>query len=137
MGLFDGLQPLPGVTDLVAENVDAAHHVSAIKKLLLEEYFPDLRHLILRLEAFRSFWDEGVISLLLVWKRQRQGAAAKGRQCKILIMDQRRVHKFNDLVWKSPIGTTLKELQVDVGLREDGFETLIPRRSLTFIPDTF
>ena len=59
---FHDLQPLPGVTDLVVENVEGVPQVAAIKKLLLEEYFPDLRHLILRLEAFLFFWDEDVIS---------------------------------------------------------------------------
>jgi hypothetical protein len=62
LGLFDGLQPLPGVTDLVVENVEWDPQV-AIKKLLLEEYFPDLRHLILRLEPFHFLWDEDVIPL--------------------------------------------------------------------------
>ena len=67
--LFDNMQPLPGVTDLVVNNIEGVCQIAGIKKFLLEEYFPDLRHLILQQDSFYVLRDEDVIPLLLDWKR--------------------------------------------------------------------
>src|SRR5258708_25984317 len=97
--------PLPGVTDLVVHNVEGNPQIVAIRKFLLEEYFPDLRRLTLGLGAFRCLWNKDVISLFLDQKWLRLDAAAKGiGHCKIIVF---RVDGINDLEWESSIKTTL------------------------------
>jgi len=118
-GLFDDLQPLPGVTDLAIEYLEGLDQITMIKRLLLEEYFPHLRHLILRLDAFLFLWEEGIVSTLL----DRQRVTRKGGHPKILVQysDQCRTGAFKFDVMKCG-----KQLNVDISLREDGFEILIP-----------
>jgi len=108
---FDELQPLPGVTDLVV-GYDKG---GAMKGLLLEEYFPDLCHLTLRLQPFEVLWNIGAISLLLDRKRPRPDEPNGGRLHKFIVVDQR-----FDRIWISDIGKQLKKLNVT--WREDGFE---------------
>ena len=120
--LFDGMQPLPGVTDLVVHNVERPPQVVAIKRLLLEDYFPDLRHLILGQQSFRFLWDGNAISLL-DQKWLRLDATAKGiGHRKIIVI---RVGDCN-WAWESFTRAKLQELGLDVSLREDGFEILKP-----------
>jgi hypothetical protein len=123
--LFDGFQPslpLAGVTDLVFENVEKAHQTVTIKKLLLEEYFPDLLRLTLRLDPFLFLLDEDVIRLLLDRKPPRHGAANGGRLRKILVKCGS--DGFNYML--EGIGERLKAMQSSFSLRDDGFEILIP-----------
>ena len=124
LGSLDDLKPFPGVTDVVLEYLGVGHIM--IKKLLLEEYFPDLRHLTLRLQPFICLWHIGIISMLLDRKQPRPDAANEGRLLKLLVIDRHRTGEFNDLVWKSAIGKELKALEWNISLREDGFEILIP-----------
>ena len=121
---FDGLQPLPGVTDLVLEYLDVESVV--VKKLLLEEYFPDLHHLTLGLQSFLYLWHTGIISMLLDCKQPHRDTANKGRHRKILVIDQCQTGEFNDFVWKLVIGKQLKVLELNISLRGDGFEISIP-----------
>jgi len=106
-------QPLTGVTNLIVE--DMVKEDDAIKRLLDVYYFPDLRHLTLRLQPFRVLWDAGVIPLLLDRKR----ADERGLD-KFIVVDQVRAPEF-DLMWEE-VGEELKAL--NIGLREDGFEFL-------------
>ena len=64
-GDFDGLQPLPGVTELVLINLESQSDFSLIEKLLFEDYFPDMRYLVLVRDLFLTLWDGGTVSLLL------------------------------------------------------------------------
>jgi len=118
--LFDGMQPLPGVTNLVVYNVEGPPQAAAIKRFLFGDYFPDLRHLTLGQQAFRFLWDADAISLL-DQKWLRLDATAKGiGHRKIIVI---RVGDCN-WVWESFIRAKLQELGLDVSLREDGFEIL-------------
>ena len=110
------LQPLPGVTDLVLESVDRRYVVDF---RLLEGYFPDLRHLTLRLEPFLTLWNVGIISRLLDRKQLQPNAPNEGGLCKILVIDQ--AAEFHDM-WNSDVRKQLKTL--NISLREDGFEFL-------------
>ena len=123
-GPLDDLQPLPGVTDVVLEYLGAG--LFTIEKLLLEEYFPDLRHLTLRLQPFFCLWHNGIISMLLDRKKPHPDAGNEGRHRKLLVIDRHRIGEFNALVWKSGIGRELEALELNITLREDGFEVLIP-----------
>jgi hypothetical protein len=113
---LDELQPLPGVTDLV---IGAWKTGDAMMRLLLEGYFPDLRHLTLRLQPFEVLWDIGVIPSLLDRKRPRLDDPNGGRLHKFIVVDQDRKFEF-DRMWNSEVGEGLKELNIT--LREDGFE---------------
>jgi len=115
--LFRDMQPLSGVTDLVVDALDEGQAV-VIKKLLLEGYFPNLRHLTLRLQAFLYLWEKSVIPLLL--DRKRRGPE-EGRLDKFLVVNEDRDSEF-DHVWNSDAGEELMEL--NISLREDGFEFL-------------
>ena len=59
-GLFSHLQlePLPEVTGIVVES--SGEESDLIKQLLLDGYFPDLRHVTLRLEPFIFPWKMGI-----------------------------------------------------------------------------
>ena len=115
--LFDNLQPLPGVTDLVLEAL--TYEPFVIKKLLLNGYFPDLRHLTLRLEPFRVLLKIGFIIPLLALKQSRSDRPNEGKLDKFLVIDK--ASKFDDL-WNSDLGEQLKAL--NISLMEDGFEIL-------------
>ena len=115
------MQPLPGVTDLVVEALDEVRAVDS-KKLLLEGYFPNLRHLTLRLQTFLYLWDMSVIPLLLDRKRRlTDGPGVEGRLDKFLVVNEGREADFDDM-WNSDVGKELMKL--DISLREDGFEFL-------------
>jgi len=115
-GLFlDEFRPLTGVTDLVVEGLNAM-----IKRLLLEGYFPDLRHLTLRLQPFKELWHVGAIPLLLDLKRP-PNKSNEGRLDKFLVVDKDRAEGF-DRMWNSGRWEQLKAL--NISLREDGFEFL-------------
>jgi hypothetical protein len=115
----DDLEPLRGVTDLVLEEYSDP---ITVRKLLLEEYFPDLRHLTLRLEPFLDLWRNGILSMVLDRKRQHCDAPNGGRLLKVLVVDPLRHHDFDRLIWRSKIGEKLKGLNIRP--REDGFEFL-------------
>jgi len=119
---FGGLQqPLPGVTDLVVDQVDGIL-VLKLKKLLLENFFPDLRHLTLRLRAFLFLWNAGAIPLLLDRKRPRPDGPNEGRLHKFLVVKDQSttgIDKF-DRMWKSDVGEQLNALNISP--REGGFE---------------
>lgn len=122
LGLFDRLQPLPGVIDLVLDYVDKWGTV-VTSKLLLEDYFPDLRHLTLQLAVFKFLWGEGIIPLLLDRARPRLNAASNGRQPKIRVLNRQLDGEKVDLktwVSSSDLGRQLESL--DISWTEDGFE---------------
>jgi hypothetical protein len=50
---------LSRVTDLVVETLD-----DECQAIILEEYFPDLRHLTLRLQPFLMLWGMGAVSFV-------------------------------------------------------------------------
>jgi len=112
--VFDELQPLPGVTDLVVGALDVEPEV--IKRLLLEGYFPDLRHLTLRSQVFLNLWEMGVIPLLLDRKRRRPGGPNEGRLDKFLVEYEDQDADF-DHIWELL-------MKLGISLREDGFEFL-------------
>jgi hypothetical protein len=123
--VFGDLQPLPGVTDLVFENVETAHQTataaSNVKKLLLEEYFPDLCCITLGEDHFLFLLDQGVIPLLLDRKPPRHGAGNRGRLRSIRVKCQ---SDMLDYVVEE-VGEQLKAKQSSINLTEDGFEILI------------
>jgi hypothetical protein len=123
-GVFDDLQPLPGMTDLVVESLGDQNQSLSIQRLFLEEYFPDLRLLTLRLQTFYALWANGVIPLFLDRNRPRLGIATKGRQRKIVVENLRT--DFDTMAWDSEFGKELKALELDINLTEKGFEILIP-----------
>jgi len=108
------MQPFPGVTDIVVETMSYL----AFKKLFLEEYFPDLLYLTLRLQPFLHLWDKGVIPALLDRNRARLDAQ---RRCKLLVVDRHRAFRRNSM-WTSDFKKELKEF--DVRWRKNGFEFL-------------
>ena len=112
---IDGVQPLPGVTDLVVEGEEPA---TIILELLLKEYFPDLRHLTLRLETFLVLWNTSTFRLYLDRKRPRSDGPNEGRLHKFLVTDQDS-SGFEDM-WNSDVGEELNAL--GISLTEDGFE---------------
>jgi len=114
---LDKFQPLTGVTDLVVGDMEKEPAV--IQGLLLNGYFPDLRHLTLRFQPFMELWDIGFISLLLDLKRPRPGEPNEGKLHKFLVVDEDSVPRFH-LMWNSDVGKELKAL--NIGLRKDGFE---------------
>ena len=91
---LDELQPLPGVTDLV---IGVCEDNDAMMRLLLERYFPDLRHLTLRLRPFMVLWNRGVIPLLLDRKRTRVDEPNGGRLHKFIVVEKW-VSAFDSLV---------------------------------------
>jgi len=113
---FNELGPLPGVTDLV---IGACEDSDAMTRLLLERYFPDLRHLTLHLQPFMVLWSKGIIPLLLDCKRPRLDDPNGGRLHKFIVVDQDLKSALRRM-WNSEVGKGLKELNVTV--REDGFE---------------
>jgi hypothetical protein len=117
--LPSNLHPLPGVTDLVLEKV---YDVSILKVLLLEGYFPDLRHLTLPLHSFVMLWEMGVIPMLLDRNRVRPNELPLRN---IFVVDPQVVDKSNPM-WDSDFGKQLKVFQSSISLRGDGFEFLIP-----------
>jgi hypothetical protein len=110
---FDELRPLPGVTDLVIEHL--GERPDDVKRLLLEGYFPDLRHLTLRLQPFQVLWDIGVIHLLL--DRKRRPEPKEGGLHRFVVD-----HVFEHHMWDSGFWEQVKAL--DIRMREDGFEFL-------------
>jgi len=88
-----------------------------MKGLLLEEYFPDLCRLTLRLQPFEVLWNIGATSLLLDRKRPRPDEPNGGRLHKFIAVDQ--PYRF-DRMWNSDVGKQLMKLGIT--LREDGFE---------------
>jgi hypothetical protein len=117
--LPSNLHPLPGVTDLVLEE---EYDVSILKVLLLEGYFPDLRHLTLPLHSFVMLWEMGVIPMLLDRNRVRPNELPLRN---IFVVDPQVVDKSNPM-WDSDFGKQLKVFQSSISLRGDGFEFLIP-----------
>jgi len=113
----DDLRPLPGVTDLVVEHLD---ETDGIERLLLEGYFPDLRHLTLRPRPFWSLWRTGIIPLLLDRKRPRPDEPNEGRLHKFLVVDH--VVSGLDYLLNSVYWEEVKALNISI--REDGFEFL-------------
>jgi len=107
----------PGVTDLVVET--PGEEDDAIKRLLLEGCFPNLRHLTLRLKSFLSLWEMGVIPLLLDRKRLQHDQPNESKLSKFLVVERDQAIEF-DRMWKSDVGEQLKAL--GIRLREDGFE---------------
>ncbi len=107
------------MTDLVVENLDLGPEL--IKRLLLKGYFPDLRHLTLRLQAFQVLWASGDIPLLLDLKRPRPDEPNEGRLHKFLVVEKHQALAFKHM-WNSDDGEELKKL--NVSLREDEFEFL-------------
>jgi hypothetical protein len=117
---MDRLQPLSTVVDLVVDgNIENESRALLIKKLLLEEYFPDLRQLTLGLRPFRYLWDMGVIHLYLNRKRPRSDGPSDGKLHKLLVVDPEKAPEFEEM-WKSDFGKQVKAL--GVSLIEDGFE---------------
>jgi hypothetical protein len=116
--ILDELEPIPGVTGLVLASLGRE---SAMEKLLLEEYFPDLRRLTLLLRPFIFLWEEGLVSELLDRKGPRPDAPNEERPLKLVVVDPLRGPELDDM-WNSDIGKELKAM--DISLREDGFEFL-------------
>jgi hypothetical protein len=116
---IDELRPLPGVTDLHVGYWDGIPQ--DIKRLLLEGYFPDLRHLTLRLQPFKMLWDIGGIHLLLDRKRPQADELKEGGLHKILVVDHDKVSEIARMC-DSGVGEQLKAL--NIRMVEDGFEFL-------------
>jgi len=117
---FDDLRPLPGVTDLVVERLREGFEgrFEGIKRLLLGGYFPNLRHLTLRLQPFWLMWRKGIdIIPLLVDCKRPNGSNER----KFLVVEQGRRNEFGRM-WDSDIGEGLKAF--NISKREDGFEFL-------------
>jgi hypothetical protein len=115
----DRLQPLSTVVDLVVDgDVEKGRQAPFIGKLLLEEYFPDLRRLTLGLQPFRRLWDMNVIPLYLDNRRPRPDGPSERR---LLVVDPEEAVEFENM-WNSDVGRQVKAL--GVSLREDGFEFL-------------
>jgi len=114
---FDEFQPLSGMTDLVVTFWEYDKG-DVMRRLLLEEYFPDLRHLTLGLQPFKVLWNTGAIPLLLDRKRPRPGELNGGSLHKFIVVDQDR-HLFNRM-WNLDVGEQVIEL--GIAMREDGFE---------------
>jgi hypothetical protein len=100
--LPDGLRSLPGVTDLVVESPIVQH--VPLEKLLLEEYFPDLSRLTLRLQPFLLLWRADTVFKLL---RKWPWAGGSNENRKILVIDSDRADDFSSLVWETDIGECL------------------------------
>jgi hypothetical protein len=108
------------VADLVVDDViEDDYQAPLFEKLLLQEYFPDLRRLTLRLQPFLVLWDMGAMPLYLDRKRPQSNELGRGRLQKFIVVDPRRAREFEDL-WDSDVGEQLKAL--GASLREDGFE---------------
>lgn len=119
LGIND-LQPLTMVTDVDLELECLTHGGRDIlEKLLLEEYFPNLRHLTLGLKSFLDLWNCGIFFNLLHSKWLWAGAP---NESKIRVIDHRRGDEFDPLIWE--IGRELMSPQFKVIFREDGFELL-------------
>jgi len=101
------------------ETLEQRESPGVVKKLLLEGYLPNLRHLTLQLQPFLRLWQMGVIPSLLDRKRLQPDGSNKGGLPKILVVEEDQVHKF-DQMWDSDVGEQLKAM--DISLREDGFE---------------
>jgi hypothetical protein len=112
------LQPLPGVTDLILGSPRIA------MRKLLQEYFPDLRHLTIQLSDLDRLWKNGTIPKLINHSnRPRYHTPHDVRLDEILVMDrQQRLDRTGVLNY---VRTRLKELQSNIILKEDGFEILI------------
>ena len=119
--VFGDLRPLPGVTDLVVETLRKGCQADRIMKILLEEYFPDLRHLTLRLRPFLFLWDTGFIPLFLNRKRPQPNGPNEGKLHKFLVVERDKGPEFQHL-WNLDVGEELRGLGIT--LREDGFEFL-------------
>jgi len=121
--ILDNLPPIPGVTDLVMGALTCEPRM--IKKLLLDGYFPDLRHLTLRMEPFRLLLETGAIIPLLGLKQSRPDRPNEGKLDKFLVIDQ--ASYFVNL-WNSSFGERMKTLNII--WMEDGFEILSCRTSM-------
>jgi hypothetical protein len=117
---LSGIEPMPSVTELFLET-QQDNSASVFEKLLLEGYFPNLRHLTLQLQPFLSMWGVGTIRLLLDNRRLRPDEPNEGRLPKILVVEKDQADKFDEM-WNSNVGMQLQAL--DIHLREDGFEFL-------------
>jgi hypothetical protein len=117
------VQPFSTVADLVVEGyIEHKYQAPLIQKLLLEEYFPNLRRLTLGLLPFRDLWDMGIIRQYLDRKRPRSdGFGHEGKLHTFLVVDPGRAPEFED-IWNSDVGEELREM--GASLREDGFEFL-------------
>jgi hypothetical protein len=117
-GLPSNLPPIPGVTDLVLAKV---HGDAMLKELLLNGYFPDLRHLTLPLQAFVVLWKSDVISLLLDRNRPRPDAPNEITLRTIFVVDLEGAES-------DPLSDPefLKTFQSSISVKEGGFEILIP-----------
>jgi hypothetical protein len=111
---LDDLQPLSGVTDLV---LGPDTYNTAIRELLLEKYFPDLRRLTLRPDTFWLLWSLGFISKLLDCNRPGPGAHIERRIHKIIVEE---AADIGGCSWKSYVGTELNALNIT--FKENGFE---------------
>jgi len=116
MGYCDDLQPFPGVTDI---RLVTADDTTFIRRILLQDYFPNLRYLTFRLQPFLYLWGVGHASILL--QRRRRDVPNEGIFPKVLVADQG--SKFDDM-WNSNVGVSLKASLLNISLREDGFEIL-------------
>jgi len=116
----DNLQPLPGVTDLVLEFPVAQ---AKMKKLLLEEYLPELRNITINDTSFEYLWHGGIVQTLLDYKRPHPDVANKRRHLKIFV---RKRTAFKWLGSMSMVLDELKKFKLDIRSRENGFELLIP-----------
>ena len=106
------LRPLPGVTDIVVETMPYV----MFKKLLFEEYYPDLLRLTLRLRLFLHLWDRDIIPALLDRNRTRPDSQ---RRRKLLVVDKHQAFRDNPM-WNSNFKGQLKTF--GIRWREDGFE---------------
>ena len=101
------------MTDPVLERV---HDDALLKKLLLEGYFPDLRHLTLPFRLFVAPWTTGVIPMLLDHNRPRPDASNELPLLNIFVKDPRgAVKSLYNL--DSEFAKQLKALQPNISLR--------------------
>jgi hypothetical protein len=113
LGTFNNLQPFRGVTDLSLHSVDGA-----VKRFLVQEYFPDLRCLTLRVQPFLFLWRSGIISTLL--GRKRPNAPNEARLPKLFVVDET---SRLDYMWDSDIGKSLA-VTLNINFMQGGFEIL-------------
>ena len=121
---FDDLQPFPGVTELVLINLESQSHTTQIEKLLLEDYFPHMRHLILERDLFLTLWDLGIVSRMLDRNRPRHHTAIEGSPLKILVVDPLQGEEFIRFWNSDMVREKLEARQARIGFIEDGFEIL-------------
>jgi hypothetical protein len=116
LDIMNALKPLPGVAELVLENPRFNQRDASIVGKI-EDYFPNVRLLTLRLKVFLVLWRSREIPMLLGSNRPRPDSP-NGGSLTILVVDEDQAQFDN--MWDSDVGEQLKAW--NICLKEDGFE---------------